>query len=170
MARLVHEPTDRHHRALVRAFAGWPPVKVNPLRARRFAKACARAKTDAGDARKPARTGARPALPPDPPVSAGLEEPRDLEAARTRLVRVRIAMLQQQAQARRHLPRRQVARSLRESDSKLAEIEAEIETRIGAEPDLAARRRILVSVPGFGPPAAAALVARMPEPGALACK
>ena len=120
---------------------------MNPLQARRFAEACGtRAKTDALDARMLARMGARLALAPEPPISAALQELRDLQQARTALVRDRLRLPQRQQAARLPLLKRLVARSLREADRQIAAIEAEIETRIAADPDLAERRRILVSV------------------------
>jgi transposase len=55
-------------------------------------------------------------------------------------------------------------RSLERLKSKLA---AEIVARIKAEPDLFARFRLLLSLPGIGPIVAACLVIRMPELGAM---
>ena len=141
---------------------------MNPLQARRFAEACGtRAKTDALDARMLARMGARLALAPEPPISAALQELRDLQQARTALVRDRLRLPQRQQAARLPLLKRLFARSLREADRQIAAIEAEIETRIAADPDLAERRRILVSVRGLGPCAAVAFIAGMPELGRL---
>jgi len=141
---------------------------VNPLQARRFAEACGtRAKTDALDARMLARMGARLALAPEPPISAALQELRDLQQARTALVRDRLRLPQRQQAARLPLLKRLFARSLREADRQIAAIEAEIETRIAADSDLAERRRILVSVRGLGPCAAVAFIAGMPELGRL---
>lgn len=146
-------------------------MKVNPLQARRFAEACGtRAKTDAVDARMLARMGARLELPPDPPICEAIREPCYLQAARAGIMRARIAVQQRRGQARLALLRRQADRSLREFDRQLAELEAEIDTRIAADPGLDARRRILLSVPGFGPHVTAALVAQMPELGALSAK
>jgi transposase len=55
-------------------------------------------------------------------------------------------------------------RSLERLKAKLA---AEVIGRIKAEPDLLARFRLLISLPGIGPIVAATLVVRMPELGAM---
>lgn len=99
-----------------------------------------------------------------------MRELRDLQAARASLVRARVAIRSRQGQARLPLLRRLAARSLREADRQLDELDAEIERRIGADPDFAERRRILLPVPGFGPLVTATLVARMPEPGGSSAK
>lgn len=100
VVRLVYEATGRYHSGLEAAFAGWPLVKVNPLRARRFAEACGtRAKTDAIDARMLARMGARLELPPDPPISPARRELHALQTARTGLVRDRISLIQRANEA-----------------------------------------------------------------------
>ena len=68
----------------------FPRVMVNPLQARRFAQSCGtRAKTDAVDARDLARMGAALALEPDAPISEKLHDLRDLQVARTGLVKER---------------------------------------------------------------------------------
>ena len=59
--------------------------------------------------------------------------------------------------------RRRIA-SLERDKAKLA---AEILAAIKAHPDLAARYRLLISLPGIGPVVAASLVIRMPELGSL---
>ena len=166
VARLVYEATGRYHAGLEEAFAGWPLVKVNPLRARRFAEACGtRAKTDAVDARMLARMGAQLELPPDPPASPALRELRELQTARDGLVRDRIGLIQRAAQARLPLLKRQAGRARRLVEAALAEIEAAITARIAADPGLARRREILLSIPCVGPHLSATLVVAMPELG-----
>ena len=94
---------------------------VNPLQARRFAQACGtRAKTDAVDARGLARMGAALALEPDAPISEKLHDLRDLQVARTGLVKERTrlrncghvptnAVLKRQTRTRLALVERQIA-------------------------------------------------------------
>ena len=132
---------------------------MNPLQARRFAEACGtRAKTDAVDARMLARMGAQLDLPPDPLVSEVMRELRELQHGALR------------PRARPHRPdpapaARRACRScaallpssLRAVERQLAAIEAEIEARIAADPELVARQRILASIPSFGPRSCAAL-------------
>ena len=171
VARIVYEPTGRFHVGLEQAFAGWPLVKVNPLQARRFAEACGtRAKTDAVDARMLARMGAQLDLPPDPLVSEAMRELRELQTARSGLVRDRIALIQRRNQARLPLLRRIAAQSLRAVERQLAAIEAAIEARIAADPELVARQRILASIPSFGPRSCAALLVQVPELGTASAK
>jgi transposase len=94
IARVVFEPTARYHRTLERylADAGLPLVKVNPLRARRFAESYGHlAKTDACDATMLARMGAAFDLSPHPVADKELNALRELHVARTALVKDRTA-------------------------------------------------------------------------------
>ena len=102
VARIVFEPTGAYHRALETALSGkFPLVKVNPLQARRFAEACGtRAKTDAVDARILARMGAALNLEPDAPISENHFFLKDLQVARTGLVKER-TRLRNRSQPRR---------------------------------------------------------------------
>ena len=171
VARLVYEATGRYHARLEEVFAGWPLVKVNPLRARRFAEACGtRAKTDAVDARMLARMGAQLQLPPDAPVSQAARELRALQTARAGLVRDRIAQIQRAEQAQLPLLKRIAARALSLVERQLAEVEAAIEARIAADPELAGRQKIVASIPGVGPRLSATLVVEMPELGTAPAK
>jgi transposase len=171
VARLVYEATGRYHAGLEAAFAGWPLVKVNPLRARRFAEACGtRAKTDAVDARMLARMGAQLALPPDPPAGPGARELQALQTARAGLVGDRIALMQRADQARLPLLRRLAARALRLIEAQLAEVETAIAARIAADRALARRQEILLSIPCVGQHLSATLVVEMPELGAASAK
>lgn len=171
VARLVYEATGRYHADLEDAFEGWPLVKVNPGRARRFAEACGtRAKTDAVDARMLARMGAQLALVPDPPVSSPMRALRRLQTARDGLVRDRISLMQREKQARLPLLRRLAATALRLVERQLAEVEAAIRDAIAADPALARRHVVLTSIPGVGPHLSATLVAEMPELGTASDK
>lgn len=169
VTRIVFEPTGPYHRAFEKALSGkFPLVKVNPLRARRFAEACGtRAKTDATDARALARMGAALALEPDEPVSEKLLELRDLQVARTALIKERtrlrnrghvqsIAVLKRQTRTRVALVERQIA-----------ELDAEIAKRIAEDQPTARKREILCSIPGLGSIAAALVLTFLPEIGTL---
>jgi len=92
--RIIFEPTGRYHRAMERhlAEAGLPLVKINPLRARRFAESCGQlAKTDACDAAMLARMGIALDLSPHPVAGKDLNALRELQVARTALVKDRTA-------------------------------------------------------------------------------
>jgi transposase len=171
VARIVYEASGRYHARLEQALAAWPLVKVDPLRARRFAEASGtRAKTDAVDARMLARMGAQLALPPDPPDAPGARELKALQTARDGLVRDRIALVQRQKHAALPLLRRLSARALRLVEAQIAEVEAAIAERIAADPVRARRQEILVSIPGVGPQLSALLVVGMPELGRASAK
>jgi len=90
--RVVFEPTARYHRAMERclADAGLPLVKINPLRARRFTESYGqRARTDAHDAAMLARMGMAFNLSPHPVADKDLDDLRELQVARTALVKDR---------------------------------------------------------------------------------
>jgi transposase len=70
-----------------------------------------------------------------------------------------------------HVTLKDVARDIRAKIRSLerlkAKLAAQVVTTIKAHPDLAARFRLLISLPGAGPIVAATLVVRMPELGAM---
>jgi len=169
VARIVFEPTGPYHRAFENALSGkCPLVKVNPLQARRFAEACGtRAKTDAVDARTLARMGAALALEPDTPVSEKLLELRDLQIARTSLVKERTRLRNRGHVQRNAVLKRQTKTRLALVERQIAELDAEIAKRIAEDQPTARKREILCSVPGLGPIAAALILTFLPEIGTL---
>jgi transposase len=172
VARVVFEPTGPYHRAFETALAGrFPLVKVNPLQARRFAESCgARAKTDAVDARILARMGAALELAPDQPASEALLEIRDLQVARTSLVRERTRLRNQDRMQTHAVRKRQIKTRLALVERQIAELDAEIATRIAEDRPTARKREILCSIPGLGAVAAALILAFLPELGSLGRK
>jgi transposase len=66
--------------------------------------------------------------------------------------------------------KRQNAERLHQIERQLAAIEAEIESRIKADPDLARRFAILLSIPGIARVSAFTLLIEMPELGAMDAK
>jgi transposase len=172
LARVVFEPTGHYHRAFEARFSGRVPlVKVNPLQARRFAESCgARAKTDAVDARTLARMGAALDLAPDRPASEALLEIRDLQVARTSLVRERTRLRNQRQAHTGPLLKCQLRRRLELAERQIAELDAEIASRIAADQPTARKREILCSIPGLGAVAAALILAFLPEIGRLGHK
>lgn len=168
--RIVYEPTGPYHRAFERrlAEAGLALVKVNPRQARRFAEATGRlAKTDRMDAAMLARMGALLDIEARPVRSATLNDLKDLHMAREALVKNRTAARNRAKDLALPILKRHNAEQLRQSDRQLAAIEAEIMALIKADPDLACRFAILVSIPGVSAITAFALIIDMPELGAL---
>ena len=169
MARIVFEATGPYHRAVEKALSGrFPLVKVNPLQARRFAEACGtRAKTDAVDARALARMGAALALEPDAPVSEKLHELRDLQVARTALVKERTRLRNRAHVQTCRVLKRQTKIRLALVVRQIAELNAEIAKLISEDTAIARKREILCSVPGLGPIAASLILTFLPEIGTL---
>jgi transposase len=170
---VIMEATGKYHRAAWRSLAadGFTVSVTDPLRARLFAKACGYlAKTDRLDARllalmaealKPAAS----ALPG--PAMEALQELVNAQAAAkaeaTALANRHAAA--ETAFLRAELTRRQAA-MLRH----IKRLDAEIERRIRADPELVRRQTILLSIAGIGPATAAALIAGIGELGTCSGK
>ena len=169
VARIVFEPTGPYHRAFETALSGkFPLVKINPLQARRFAEACGtRTKTDAVDARMLARMGAALALEPDAPVNEKLNELKDLQVARTGLIKERTRLHNRGHVQANPVLKRQTKARLTLVERQIAELDAEIARQIAQDQPTARKRQILCSVPGLGPIAAALILTFLPEIGTL---
>jgi transposase len=169
VARIVFEPTGPYHRAVEKALSGkFPLVKVNPLQARRFAQACGtHAKTDAVDARMLAHMGAALDLEPDALVSDKLHDLRDLQVARTGLVKERTRLRNRAHVQTIALLKRQTKMRLAQVERHIAELNAAIAARIADDQSTARKRDILRSIPGIGPIAAALILTFLPEIGTL---
>lgn len=169
VTRLVYEATGPYHRRLEIALSGkLPLVKVNPLQARRFAQALGtHAKTDAVDARCLARMGAALGLEPDEPVAENLRDLRDLQTARTALIKERGRLRNRRQILTSSLLKRQTKARLALVERQLGELDAEIAQRIAEDATSARKRDILRSIPGIGPVAAAAILTFLPEIGTL---
>lgn len=169
VARIVFEPTGPYHRAFETALSGkFPLVKVNPLQARRFAEACGtRAKTDAVDARILARMGAALVLEPDPPISEKLQDLRELQVARTALVKERTRLRNRGHVQINAILKRQTKARLTLVERQIAELDAAIAKHIAEDQLLARKREVLCSIPGVGPIVAALILTFLPEIGTL---
>ena len=169
VVRIVFEATGPYHRAFETALSGkYPLVKVNPLQARRFAEACGtRAKTDAVDARMLARMGAALALEPDEPVSEKLNELRDLQVARTGLIKERTRLHNRGHVQTNPVLKRQTKARLTVVERQIPELDAEIARQIAEDQPTARKREILCSIPGLGPVTAALILTFLPEIGTL---
>lgn len=171
-ARVVYEATGPYHAAFERSLAGHLPlVKVNPLQARRFAQARGtRAKTDLVDAAMLAQMGAALALQPDAPVREGQHELKELQVARTGLIKDRTRLLNRVKTQTIALTKRHSQALLRQIERSLQEIEAEIKTRLRATDHGARAHDILCSIPGISDVTAAAILIECPEIGTLGRK
>ena len=172
IVRIVFEPTGPYHRAFEEALSGkLPLVKVNPLKARRFAEACgAHAKTDAVDARTLARMGEALGLEPDQPISHKLRNLKDLQIARIGLVKDRTRLRNRGHMQTNPVLKRQIKTRLALVERQITELDAVIAKHIAEDQSTARQRDILCSMPGLGPVSAAMVIAFLPEIGTLARK
>jgi transposase len=172
-AFVLFEATGTYDRHLRRALAhsGVAHARVNPERARAFARAAGfLAKTDAIDARMLAAMAQclRPAPhSPTPPARERL----------TALVRRRDQLVATRAQERTrrregHDPEivQDLARHIAWLDEAIGACDQRIAALVAAEPSLRQTARLLRSVPGIGPVAAAAVMALLPELGSRSPK
>jgi transposase len=166
--RIAYEATGIYHRAFEQALASLPLVRINPLRARRFAQATGTlAKTDRIDAGVLARMAAT--LQPDvrpvkSPELAGLAE---LMNARDGLVRDRTALKNREKNLLLPLLKRQAKARLEQIARHIEAIDKQAQALITADLALARKREIIASIKGLGPITAAQLIATMPELGSL---
>lgn len=173
VARVVMEATGKHHRAAQRSLhaAGLAVAVVNPLRARLFAQAVGQlAKTDGMDARLLALMGAALEPAPTPPPPEALEELCELVNARTAALADRTALTNRLATAGTALLKAELRRLRQACQRHLDRLDAEIERRILADPEMARRRAILCSIPGIGAITAASLLTGLAELGDCSAK
>ena len=143
-------------------------VKINPLQARRFAQARGtRAKTDQVDAAVPAQMGAALGLRLDTPAREDQHELKKLQVARTALVKDHTLLLNRIKTQTLALTKRRSWAQLRQIETSLNEIEAEIKARLRATNQGALAHDILCSIPGIGEPTAATILIECPEIGTL---
>lgn len=166
--RIAYEATGVYHRAFEQALASLPLVRINPLRARRFAQATGTlAKTDRIDAGILARMAAT--LQPDvrPGKSPELAQLAELMNARDGLVRDRTALKNREKNLALPLLKRQVKARLEQIARHIEAIDKQAQALINADAALLRKREIIVSIKGLGPITAAQLIATMPELGSL---
>ncbi|ARO22300.1 IS110 family insertion sequence transposase protein [Rhizobium sp. TAL182] len=166
---VVVEATGGYEMALVRTLmaAGIAVAVVNPRQVRDFARASGRlAKTDQVDARVILHfaRAMRPAQIPH--IDDGRIALAALVARRRQLIDMAVA----EKNRLEHAPQAVAAligETLAALKSQLARVDAAIALAIEAEPDMAARRDLLLTVPGIGEVGAAVLIAELPELGAI---
>jgi transposase len=154
--------------AAVLASAGVPVAVVNPRQIRDFARATGQlAKTDALDARLMAlfAEAVQPEVRPLPTPEA--QALGALVTRRRQLVDMLGAERNRHQQARDLRLQRRIATHIRWLTKALAEIEADLGTRIRSSPIWRERDDLLHSVPGVGDVTAYTLIADLPELGHL---
>ena len=169
VARIVFESTGPYHKAFeAKLGETFPLVKVNPLQARQFAEAHGtRAKTDAVDARMLARMGVAFDLVPQVPCSKEILVLKDLNVARTGLIKDRTRLRNRAQTQDIAVLKRQTKARLAQVERHVVELDAEIAALIAAGQTPARNCDILCSMPGIGTVTAAAMLTLMPEIGTL---
>jgi len=173
VALVVMEATSKYHRSVHRRLdaAAIPVAVVNPLRARLFAEARGRlGKTDAIDARMLALMAEQLAPRPTTPLSPEAEAVQELVRARVAAVAEKTAIGQRREVTATPFLRRELAARRASLERHIARLEAEIDRVIAADPDMARRKAVLLSIPGIGPVTAATLIAGLGELGSLSDK
>jgi len=169
----VVEATGKFHRGVHRFLhdAGVAVAVVNPLRARLFAEALGvLAKTDKVDAQMLARQGQIASLKATPPLPEPLENLREIVRNREGALAARIVLENQLTTATLDGVKKQIVLQIRTAVRAAEAFETLALAAIEADPALARRFEILVSVPGIGPVTALGLIANMPELGSLDAK
>ena len=166
--RVVLESTGRFHRRVHQSLfdEGLEVLVVNPVRSRRFAEAKGDlAKTDRVDAAMLAAYGrAFPELASTEPKGTFLERLESMLVTRECLVDSRTSLTQVGEEVHR-LDKKKLARICKRMSKEINALNAEIKAHLLADPDMAQRYRILLSVPGIGAVNAAMLCCYMPELG-----
>lgn len=168
VALVVMEATGKYHRLAHRSLSqsGFAVAVVNPLRSRLFAEAVgALAKTDRVDAKMLAILGEALAPQAKPPASEALEALQELAHAHSAATAEHTAIANRLAASHTAFLRRELKRQLANLDRHIARLADEIAKHIAADPALARRYQILISIPGVGPVVAASLIADLPELG-----
>ena len=164
---VVLEATGRYGQSLRAALgvAGIGHVRVNPLRARDFARALGQlAKTDALDARMLSRMGQALALAPQPAPDATRLKLTALVRRHDQLVAIRAREANHGETADPAITE-SIARHTQWLDHEIEAIEHQIRALIAADQTLDQHNKRLRSVPGIGPVAATTLLALLPELG-----
>src|SRR5271155_4665007 len=128
------------------------------------------AKTDRVDCRMLAILGE--SLEPDAaaPRSELMETLQELTRCRDAAVAARTALLNQLGATTTRPAAVEIKRQLRAAETAIENLGAEIEALIGADPRLARRLAILISIPGVGTVTAIALIVGLAEIGSLSAK
>jgi transposase len=168
---VAFEATGPYDRVLRQALeqAGCRFARINPARARDFARATGRlAKTDAIDARMLAAMARMLALEPAAACDPARNALAQLHKRRDQLVEMRAAERVRHREG--HDPSGSLARHLAWLDAEIVTLERLVEDAVRADEALAKTQALLRSTPGVGPVTAATLIALMPELGHVSPK
>jgi transposase len=146
-------------------------ARINPARARDFARACGQlAKTDPIDARILAAF-ARAMQPVTEPVGTPARDALAwLAKRRDQMVHMRSQEKNRRSEAIDCAIVSRISRFIEVLDNEIADIEAEISALIKAEPEISQDAQLLRSLPGIGPVASMQLITQMPELGHIGPK
>jgi len=167
---VVYEATGRYHKGIERYLGGhgFPIARLDARRARRFAEALGiNAKTDPVDARMLAQFGAYLKPPVITLPEPALELLKELVAARRGLVAQGTRIANKRKTVVSQLLKRQLRQSAEQVRRQIARIDAECHEQARADPALAQRLAILMSITAIGKVTAMTLLADMPELGTL---
>lgn len=167
---VVYEATGCYHKGVERYLGGhgFAIARLDARRARRFAEALGvNAKTDPVDARMLAQFGAFLKPPAMVLPEPALEQLKELVAARRDLVKRRARIANRRKIVVSPLLKRQLRQSAEQVKRQIARIDAECHDLAMADPALARRLAILLSVTAIGAVTAMTLLADMPELGDL---
>lgn len=173
IACVALEPTGKWHRALCRSLiASAVPVTVtDPARVRLFARVTGLlAKTDRLDAAVLAAFAATMGPAARPLPSETIEAVAELVTARDSAMAAMVRLKNQQHAACDSFLKGQLIKRIGAAEDVIEELDAEIQRRIKADPELAARQVILCSIPGIGTVTASLAIAKLPELGSLSDK
>ena len=168
VALVVMEATGKYHRRAHRMLhvVGLRVTVINPLRARLFAEAAgALAKTDTIDARLLAILGEGLAPEVTPPAPEALEALQELVRAKAAATAQATATVNRRHASQTPFLRAELARCIKNLGRHIARLEVEIAKRVKADPGLARRYAILLSIPGIGPVTATTLLVDLAELG-----
>ncbi|QCI65959.1 IS110 family transposase [Phreatobacter stygius] len=168
LALVVVEATGKWHRQVRRSLhaSGVPVAVVDPYRVRMFARATGTlAKTDRLDARVLALFARAMNPAQRPPAPEALDALNELVSARDAAVGEQTALKNQRHAVTDKFLIRHLAHRLTRIAKAIEAIAGEIAKRIAADPCLARRHDILISIPSFGPAVATTLVAALTELG-----
>jgi transposase len=170
---VVMESTGKLHRDAYRNLndSGFAVAVVNPLRSRLFAEAAGQlAKTDKVDARMLALYGAMLEPRAKPPAPEIMETFQELVRGRESMVDGRTALLNRLGDAKATFLKQQIRRQIKSLEAAIDRIEKEIGRIVKADPVLARRYQILLSIKGIGPITAIVMLANFPEIGTCNAK
>jgi transposase len=165
---IAMEATGKYHRLVQRMLhaAGFSIAVVNPLWARLYAEGIGQlAKTDGIDARVLALMAESGKYEAYAPIGKALLELQELLGARAALIADMTAMKNRSGDSEVSFIERLYDRRIAAAEKDLARLDAEIDARVAADPDLARRVALLVTIPGVGRVTALALVIGLPELG-----